>query len=147
LHRLNTENTEVYRYLGSKIVYDLDGRMLNLMMTALNKYKNFKTNPDDKEEIRNWLHSTGIKLKAALHNNDMLKTIFITSTASWKIIEAVWAVNDKPVPPMSRVMPELANLNRVPEPKWFEGLFCELTELRAKNMLSIIGWVLPLLEQ
>jgi hypothetical protein len=93
------------------------------------------------------LHGTGIKLRAALHNNDMLKTIFITSTASWKIIEAVWAVNDKPIPPISRVIIELPNLKRVPDPKWFEGLFCELTELRAKNMLSIISWVLPLLEQ
>jgi hypothetical protein len=51
LHLLNTESVEVYHYLGSKIMYDLDGRMLNLMMTALNKYKNFKTNPGDKKEI------------------------------------------------------------------------------------------------
>jgi predicted nucleotidyltransferase len=146
LQNLNNNSMDLYHYIGSKIMYDLDGRMLNLMRTALIKYTNYKTDKKDKKELYHWLISTRIKLNTSVQSNDYLKVNFITAVSSWKVLEAVFAVNDKPVPPAGRVIRELPNLKTIPEEHWFEGLFHEDTNQRTKSMLSVIGWVLPLLE-
>lgn len=143
--KLDRAGSEVYHYLGSKIIYDLDGRLIKLMRSAMNKYKKYKTSEKEKVELKLWLHSTRSKIKSAISQDEILKSDFITATTSIKIIEAVFAINDVPLPPVSRMFHELTNLRYIPEPDWFDNLFNKNTEKRTETVLEIIDWTLMLL--
>jgi predicted nucleotidyltransferase len=140
--KLDKAGMEVYHYLGSKIIYDLDGRLIKLMRSAMNKYKNYKIGDKEKIELRHWLYSTRIKINAAIGKQEFLKADFITATISWKAIEAIFAVNNIPLPPTSSIITELSKLYKVPEVDWFIKLFQKDTNKRTDTMLSIIDWVL-----
>ncbi len=140
--RLDKSGMEIYHYLGSKIIYDLDGRLIKLMRCALNKYKNYKVSEKDKAEIRYCLYNTKRKMEAAACNNTLLGADYITATASSKVIEAVFAVNEIPFPPTYRVLQELPNIKKIPMPGWFEKLFSRDTDERISILLYIIDWVL-----
>ncbi len=143
--RLERAGSEVYYYLGSKIIYDLDGKLIKLMRSAINKYKNYRISEKDKADIRHWLYSTKIKIDTAVNNKDEIKTDFVTTTSSWKIVEAVFAINDVPLPPVSRVMQELPNLRQVPGNDWFAKLFGNDISKRTEAIIYIIDWALMLL--
>lgn len=140
--RLDKTGMEIYHYLGSKIIYDLDGRLIKLMRSAMNKLKNYKVNDRDKAEIRHSLYSTKVKIEAAVSCNTLLRADYITATASWKAVEAIFAVNEIPLPPTYRVMQELPNITLTPMEGWFEKLFGKDTDDRTKILLHIINWIL-----
>jgi predicted nucleotidyltransferase len=143
--KLDKSGSEVYYFLGSKIIYDMDGTLIKLMRSAMNKYKNYKVNEKDKAEIRHWLYSTKIKIDAAITNNNDLKADFITTISSWKIIEAIFAINDIPLPPASRTEQEMPNLRQIPSDDWFEKLYGKDVNKRTESIINIIDWALVLL--
>jgi len=145
--KLINNDMEVYHYLGSLIIYDKDGQLERLMDFAVEKYNHFTTGPDVKKQISHWLSSTKIKLSSALNAKDAVKINFLTSTNSWKVIEAIWAVNHKPVPPSGSVALFKDSLLHIPFADWFEHLFVGTDVSRANTMLRIIDWVLPGLDQ
>jgi hypothetical protein len=139
-------NIEVYHYLDSKIIFDKYGKMKTLQNMAQEKFEKYKTNDDDKNAIGHWLLSAKIKLMSALENKDNLKSNYLTATNSWKVIETVWAINNKPVPPASRIIPNLKCLEIIPYDKWFNNLFNGDDINKIKSILRIIDWALPLLK-
>jgi predicted nucleotidyltransferase len=143
--RLDKSGSEVYQYLGSKIIYDLDGKLIKLMRSAINKYKNYTTNERDKEDLRHLLYSIRIKIVAAVNNKDYLKADFVTAASSWKCVEAVFAVNNIPLPPTGRVMQELPKLQKIPEKDWFTKLFEKDNLKSTEAIINIIDWALMLL--
>ncbi len=143
--KLDKYGTEVYRYLGSKIIYDMDGRLIKLMRNAMNKYKKYKSADKEKLELRIWLYNARSKIKAAAELQDRLKVDYVTSATTDKIIESVFAINDVPLPPISRMFHELQNLKHIPEPDWFENLFNRNTSRRTEVSISAIEWALDLL--
>lgn len=143
--KLDKTGMEVYHYLGSKIIYDLDGRLIKLMRNAMNKYNSYKVGDRERAELKHNLYSAKIKINSAIINKDNLKADYITTTVSWKIIETVFAINNIPQPPTSGVMQEVTNLKQIPENGWFEKLFGKDTDKRTQTMLSIIDWALLLL--
>ncbi len=143
--RLDKNGGEVYQYLGSKIIYDLDGRLIKLMRTAMNKYKNYKANEREKAELRHWLYSTRIKIDTAIKNQNAVKEDYVTTVSSWKCIEAIFTINDIPFPPMDRVIQELSNLRQVPGNGWFANAFGKDVKKRTDTILYIIDWALMLL--
>jgi predicted nucleotidyltransferase len=143
--KLEKIDMEVYHYLGSKIIYDLDGRLLKLIRAAMNKYQSHKASERELSELSHWLYSTKLKLTAAINTNNIMKSDFLTATSSWKLIEAVFAINNIPLPPAGRVLQELSKLNKTPEQDWFLKLFGKDTTLRTETMINIIDWGLPLL--
>lgn len=143
--KLDKSGTEVYNYLGSKILYDLDGRLIKLMRSAMNKYKNYKVNDKDKADLRHWLFNIKIKIDAAVNNKNELNVDFVTTTSSWKIVEVIFAINDIPLPPTNRVLQELPNLRQVPGNDWFTKLFGKDMDKRTETILYIIDWALILL--
>ena len=143
--KLDKTGTEVYHYLGSKIIYDLDGKLIKLMRSAMNKYKKYKANDKEKIELRHWLYSAKSKINSAISQQDVLKTDYITAAATEKIIEAVFAINDVPYPPISRMLYEVPNLRHIPDPEWFDNLFNKNTSRRTETIMSSIDWALDLL--
>jgi Nucleotidyltransferase domain. len=145
LQKLMNSDIEVYHFLDSKIPYDAAGKLKDLQNAANEIYSKYKTSPETKKQISHWLLSTKTKLESAINSNDLLKQRYIVSTNSWKIIEAIWAVNNKPTPPQSSVIRHMNDLDLVPFPNWFAKLFDETP--KADTMLEIIRWVLHNLEE
>ena len=144
--KLMDSEIEVYHYLGSCIVYDKTGELEKLMSAAVCKYNHFAAAPKHKTQLFHWLLSVKIKLLSALAAEDAMQTNFITATNSWKIIEALWAVNDKPVPPSGSVRRFMGDITNVPVEDWFARLFTGDDNARVNYMLQMINWLLPKLD-
>jgi predicted nucleotidyltransferase len=143
--KLNSNDMDVYHYMDSTIIKDIHGRMNALQSLAQQKYENYRATKEEKRAIYHWLASTKIKLISSNENEDWLKSNFLAATNSYKVLEAVWAINDKPVPPSSKIIPGLDKLNCIPYENWFESMFLGDDHSRMKSMLKIIEWALPLL--
>ena len=143
LQKLTDNDMELYHYLGSRIAYDQDGELKKLMAFAVSKYNNFVVAQKTKAQISHWLLSTKTKLLSTIDARDTIKINFLTATNSWKVIEALWAVNNKPVPPSGSVLRFISDITIVPFDDWFERLFAGDGAAKATAMLQIIGWVLP----
>jgi len=144
LYKLNNKVLEVYHYINSKIIYG-DKHLRELMAIAEGQYNSYKATIEEKKEIRHWLLNTRIKLQSAINRDESVVMNYITSTNSWKLIEAIWIVNNKPMPPSSSVIKFLLELKIVPEEKWFETLFSGSDLEKAQRMMFCINWVLPIL--
>lgn len=140
LKKLKLNPTEVYKYIYSKIIFD-DGKLTHLVEEANNVYNNYITPSEEMKSIVYWLSSTKIKLLSAINNNDIKKISFLISTNTWKLLEGVWAVNNKPMPPSSIAFNKYNVLKNIPSANWFDNLFIGDILSRAKTMLDIIDWI------
>lgn len=143
VHKLNTDEMDIYHYVGSKIMYDIDGRMIYLMRMAYGKFGNYKTPPHVKVALKSSLMGIKMKLTAYNDNSDRVNADFITVINSWKVLEGIWAINNKPMPPSGRILVDLKELDILPGEHWFEELFSENTKKRTDQLLSLIDWILP----
>ncbi len=141
--RLLENPMELYSYLDGRAVYDPDGLLAELTKIAKDRFESYQT-PARKKSALYWLKSTSLKLSAAMAAGDMPKLGYYTSLNSWKVLEGLWALSDKPVPPAGAVWAHLPDLRAVPE-----GLEVSLRELfegapsgRAQVMLELIDWLL-----
>jgi|GEM_PF-4780662 hypothetical protein len=142
---LDKSGTEVYRYLGSKIIYDMDGRLIKLVRSAMNKYKKYKASDKDKWELRHYLYGVKSRILTALSSQDELTADFFVTSAVQKITEAIFAINDVPFPPVDRILHEILNLKLIPDPNWFEELYNRNSDRRTETVLKIIDWTYDLL--
>lgn len=140
LRKLIANPSEVYKYLYSKIIFD-DGKLADIIQQANSIYNNYTTSESMKNEILYWLSSTKIKLTSALQENDLLKISYIISTNSWKVLEGIWAVNNKPMPPSSLAFLTQDTLSVIPYENWFTDLLIGDTISRGNSMLKIIEWI------
>ena len=134
--KLKTNPMEVYKYLYSKIIFD-NGEYTKLYTIAKELYDNYKTPDKEKENISYWLSSTKSKLKSALNRNDFTRVSYLVATNTWKLLEGIYAINNKPIPPSSLVFNKHQALF-LPIDNWFEKLFDEDTLTRANTMVEII---------
>lgn len=134
--RLKSTPAEVYKYLYSKIICD-DGKFKRLMNLAEDIYNNYQTPAKEKESIKYWLASTKLKLLSAINSGDVLKASYLISTNTWKVLEGVWAMNDKPMPPSSIAFHFYNKLVFNIE-NWFDSLMIGEPLARAKVMVKII---------
>lgn len=141
IEKLKSNPMEVYKYLDAKIEYD-SGTAQKIIEYAQDISDNFHISQKEKADISYWLESTKIKLKSAFLKQDMLLSSYILATNTWKVLEGIWAVNQKPVPPSSSLYRRYKELELVPCQDWFEGLVIGDTESRGALMLKCIDWIL-----
>ena len=67
---------------------------------------------------------------------------YLLSTNSWKVLEGIWAKNNKPMPPSSIAFLKYDNLKIIPYDNWFNDLFCGDCRAKANNMIKIIDWII-----
>lgn len=96
--KLNAEPMYVYHYLDAEIALDRDGRLSEIVNLAKQKYRNCRASQKVRDGLYHWLMTVKIKLKTA----DALKRRYLAHINEWTILEALWAVNDKPMPPPVR---------------------------------------------
>ncbi|SME38695.1 hypothetical protein BACERE00191_05023 [Bacillus pacificus] len=94
--------------------------------------------------IFHWLHSSLIKIQSALKANDELKVSYIVHTSTWTLLDGIWAVNNKPIPPAGSVLKYIKTLSIVPVnfEDYINRLFLGDTKDRIKAAMELIEWVL-----
>ncbi len=139
VEKLNADPMAVYHWLDAEIALDRDGRLSPIMALAKQKYESYRTPQKVKDGLYHWLMTARIKLETA----DPLKKRYLAHINSWKILEALWAVNDKPTPPAGTAYRKKGELRTVPCENWFEKLFSEDC---CGAVSEIIDFLLPLLK-
>lgn len=138
--KLESNPMDVYKYIYSKIIFD-DGKFAKLFDEANEIYNKYKTPEKEKESIIYWLSSTKSKLLSAIKSDDIVKMAYLVATNTWKVLEGVWAVNNKPMPPSSIAFNTHDKLDFSLE-NWFEGLFIGDIFSRANTMIKIIDLII-----
>ena len=146
MNKLKNNPMEVYKYLDAKIEYD-NGRVQEIVTCAENIYNNYHVPKKVKDEIAYWLKSIKPKLESAFSKHDMLMLSYLVSINTWKVLEGIWAVNQKPIPPASSLYRRYKELNLIPSQNWFEGLLINDPEHRGRIMIENIDWILKRLEK
>lgn len=139
--KLESNPMEVYKYLDAKVEYD-NGKARELISYAENIFLNYRVPEKERQGLIYWLKSTKLKLEAAFSKQDMLSVSYLSATNAWKVLEGMWAVNQKPIPPSSCLYRKHTELARIPYPDWFRGMFTGDIAARGKNQLDLIGWIL-----
>lgn len=80
---------------------------------------------------------------------DNFKTGFLTSTNTWKILEGLWATNNRPRPPSGTVLSQLPALQHIPNDldKLLTNIFTGTTPDRASASSQLIDWILQSLKE
>lgn len=146
--KLESKPMEVYRYLDGHILYDPAGYLGGLVEIAKARFREYESSAKERRGIAHWLRSVRIKVVAALEVGDMLKAAYLTSTNSFEVLVALWAINNKPVPPGGAVLAHLGDLCDVPErlEESLQGLFLGEDFERSAALLSLIDWAVPILD-
>ena len=145
INKLRTNPKEVYKYLDAKIEYD-NGKAQEIISYAENTYKKYRVSEREQNEISYWLKSVKLKLEAAFSNQDLLLISYLVSINTWKVLEGIWAVNQKPIPPASSLYRRYKELELIPSQNWFEGLLIGDSEHRGQIMIESIDWILKRLQ-
>ena len=141
IKRLNNYPMEVYKYLDAKIAYD-NGKLKEIITCAENIFYHYCVSEKEKREIVYWLNSIRLKLNSAFSQQDILLISYLVSTNLWKVLEGIWALNQKPVPPSSSLYRRYRDLNFIPCPDWFDSLLMGDIESKGRMMMYSIDWIL-----
>lgn len=145
INKLKCNPMEVYKYLDAKIEYD-SGKVQEILDCAENIFNDYRVPKKVQREIVYWLQSIKPKLKSAFTKQDMLMLSYLVSINTWKVLERIWAVNQKPIPPACSLYRRYKELELIPSPNWFEGLLIEDPERRSRVMIDSVDWILKRLE-
>jgi len=139
MNKLRTRPMEVYKYIYSKILYD-DGGLEELSLEASDRYHSYQTPEKEMNSIRYWLSSTKSKLLSAINRDDIVKISYLVSINTWKVLEGVWAINNKPIPPTSIAYNNHDRLS-FPLENWFDDLLVGDIASRARTLIKIIDLI------
>lgn len=141
IEKLRSNPKEIYKYLDAKIEYD-NGNAQKIIEYAENIMEHYCVSSKEISEIIYWLNSTKTKLKSAFSKQDTLLCPYIIATNTWKVLEGIWAANQRPIPPSSSLYRRYRDLEFFPCMDWFEGLLLGNIESRGEMMLKCIDWIL-----
>ncbi|GAB6461196.1 nucleotidyltransferase domain-containing protein [Bacillus cereus] len=135
---------ELYSFLEGKILFDKSGELKKLKEIATYEFENYRVSSDKMKGISHWLHSSLIKIQSALKANDELKASYIVQTSTWTLLEGIWAINNKPVPPAGSVLRYIQTLpnKQIHLDELLNKLFLGDTTERISSAIVLIEWVL-----
>jgi predicted nucleotidyltransferase len=134
-----------YGFLRGRVLSDPEGEVDRLINHAAAVLAAYRPRDDKVRGVAHWLRSARVKIAAALDAGDARRAAFVAGTTTWKILEGLWAVNVRPVPPSGAVFAEMPALGRVPV-DWnliFDRLLLADAEARGRAAIEVIDWILP----
>ena len=140
--------TRAYAFLDGRILYDPKARLGELVRLAAARLEAYRLPDKERAGILYWLKSVRIKVAAARDAGDLLRAAYVASTSSWKILEGLWAANERPIPANAAVWTHLKDLSAAPqdlEPT-LQKLFAGAAPERVEATIAIVDWVIPRLE-
>jgi predicted nucleotidyltransferase len=138
-----------YAFLDGRILYDPDARLGELIQLAGAQLEAYCVPDKERASILYWLRSVRIKVAAARDAGDLLRAAYVASTSSWKILEGLWAANERPIPANAAVWTHLKDLPAAPqdlEPT-LQRFFAGAAPERVEAAIAIVDWVIPRLEK
>jgi predicted nucleotidyltransferase len=135
---------ELYSFLEGEILIDKSGELKKLKEIAKHEFENYRVPNDKVKGIFHWLHSSLIKIQSALKAKDELKASYIVQTSTWTLLEGIWAINNKPVPPAGSVLKYMQTLSNRPNnfDELINKMFLGDTPERIFSAVFLIEWVL-----
>ena len=143
--KIERDPMRVYAYLDGRILYDPQGWLEQLTDLARACLASYEMSGEDKHKLAYWLESARHKMIAAREAGDLLQAAYVASTTSWKILEGLWALNDRPMPPGGAVRAHIQDLTRRPpalEHQW-RRFFVGTAPNRVQAAIEIIEWIVP----
>ena len=137
--RLEGYDATLYGWAEGRILLDPDGRLAALQDCARALLTRYRTPQPLKRSLHRWLSSTLAKLDAS---SDPGYQGFLVATTTWKLMEALCAVGDRPVPASTRLWELLPSLSEQPE-GWQADLFAGDSSARVASFRDVAAWVLP----
>lgn len=135
---------ELYSHLDGRILHDPEGKLAALRLEAQQLFEAYEVPEAERKALAHWLETARRKLQGALQEQARLKMGYFSSIQSQKILEGLWAANNKPVPPAGAVFTHLTRLETpLPHFELIEGLFAGDPLKRCKTALTLIDWILP----
>ncbi len=135
---------ELYSHLDGKILYDPEGKLAELRGEAQQLFESYQMPEAERKALAYWLQNARRKLQTALNEQAQLKMGYLSSIQSWKILEGLWAANQKPMPPAGAVFAHITRLQApLPHFELVGGLFGSDPATRSKTALTLIDWILP----
>lgn len=144
VEKMKTKPMNVYQWLDSKIISGDENIAQEIISIAKNIYQNYKSDLDEIKVVRKWLKSTRLKIKEAGYKDDDMLVGFNVSNILWKIVEGLYLVNDKPIPPSTTAFRRITELKRIPPDfvdQWQLVLIGDLDK-RTSATLDLIDFVL-----
>ncbi|MBO1435637.1 nucleotidyltransferase domain-containing protein [Meiothermus sp. CFH 77666] len=142
--KLRRNPMELYSHLDGKILHDPEGKLAELRLEAQQLFDAYQMPEAERKALAYWLESARRKLQTALDEQAQLKMGYLASTQSWKILEGLWAANQKPMPPAGAVFAHITRLEApLPHFELMNGLFGADPLTRSKTALTLIDWILP----
>jgi predicted nucleotidyltransferase len=135
---------EIYSFIDGKILYDKKGLLQQLKIIAQQEYHEYRITKNQIHSISHWLKSSLIKMNAAIKENDEFKAVYVVSTSTWVLLEGIWAVNNKPMPPSGAVWAHINELpNRITNlDKLLKDLFLGKPSERIHSSIILMEWVI-----
>jgi hypothetical protein len=143
--KIKRDPMRVYAYLDGQILYDSEGWLEKLTGLARVRLESYEMSAEEKHKLAYWLESARHKMIAARQAGDLLQAAYVASTTSWKILEGLWAVNDRPMPAGGTVRAHIQDLTRRPsalEDLWHR-LFAGDAPSRVQAAIEVIEWIVP----
>ncbi|MBE7121355.1 nucleotidyltransferase domain-containing protein [Bacillus cereus] len=139
---------ELYSFLEGEILIDKSGELKKLKEIAKHEFENYRVPNDKVKGIFHWLHSSLIKIQAALKAKDGLKASYIVHTSTWTLLEGIWAINNKPAPPAGSALRYIQALPIRPThfDELLNNVFLGDTKERIHSAIIVIEWILVNLE-
>jgi predicted nucleotidyltransferase len=145
--KLEADPMWVYAYLDGRILYDPQGGLAQLAALAHTRFETYRASPERKADLAYWLESTEHKIVAAKASGDHFRAAYVSGVTLWPILEAVWAANDRPVPPCGSVWAHVGDLDRGPRDAAarLRRLFAGDDAERVRAAIEVIEWAVPAL--
>jgi hypothetical protein len=145
--RLAARPMEVYVYLDGRILHDPGGQFEAIAGHARDRYETYRVPAKEKRYLLHCLRSVKIKLRAAMEAGDLFKAAYAAASGAWFILEAIWAVNEKPMPPAGALLAHFRKLATKPphDQTWLCCFFAGDAQSRIQAAVEAIDWALPLL--
>lgn len=107
-----------------------------------NKLEKYKYTKIEKRKLKRYLEIIKIKVNAALFKGDEVQANFVLTVSFWKIIEGIFLVNNKPIPPNGSALFYLYRLPKKPSIKKIKLFLNSSVGNRINYGLNLIDWVL-----
>ena len=132
----------LYAWTEGRVLHDPEGTLAQLGERARAHLAAYRTPPAEAQALAHWLRSTLTKLRGSGEE----QATFLVHTNTWKLAEAVCALNHRPVPPATLMWEMLPELPEQPEDGWLSALLLGGTETCREAFERAARWVLPHLD-
>lgn len=144
IEKMKTKPMNVYQWLDAKVVFGDENTAQDIISTAKDIYKNYKSDPNEIKAVKKWLESTRLKIQESRNKGDDLSAGFYVSNILWKIVEGLYLLNDKPTPPSTTAFRRISELKTLPEDfpeQWRSSLAGDINT-RTEATVALIDFLL-----